>query len=684
MGQRLTEFITSKISDPALRDEVLAELHWRGMDRDHGLIFEDSIEEIDTPNRTPQVGHRVQLRHALRAKERFQVVAVDGAETRVVPMVETDDKRGWTAVAEAAEQAFPTADLMTVVTHVEQVFPGLVSAGSVGPATQSPSHVAIRGENLHALRALGYSHSAAVDLIYIDPPYNTGARDWIYNDMRVDANDGYRHSKWLAFLYRRLELAKDLLKDTGVIIVAIGDDEHHRLRMLMDDLFGEQNFIGDVVWQGGVKNDARFLGGGVDYMLIYARSRETLHAADVRWREPKGDFQALVDAGARIWAEADGDHEEAVRLLAAWRAENKNVLAASVIEKARIDEEGNLYKATDLSWPGGGGLTYDVPHPVTGLPCKVPKRGWGVTEPQMKLLIQEGRALFGPDHRSSVRLKTSIEDTTLEVVKPTFYLDRRTGTQRLEKVLGDKRFPNPKDHEILMRWFRLTAPRDAVILDFFGGSGSTLEAVLRLNEEDGGTRQCIIATSNELGEKQEKELIERGHGPGDAEWEAEGVFEYVLRPRIETILTGQRPNGSTYDHAVNGDHRVEFFTLDYMDDHGELDTYIDYNLMAPLLWARAGAVGTIPSKPKSGESVIGERFAILFDVDQIAELTGQLTSKSQVEIVFIVAGSNETYRQAASDVSGRLPHKVKTIHLERTYLDSRSWIPRDRRRRATR
>lgn len=360
MDQSLTDFIKERITDPALLDEVLAEIHWRGMDRDHGLIFEDSIEELDLPTRTPEVGDRVQLRRDLKEKGRYEVLSVSEEKATVVPVERDVHGRQWTRLEGAAEQTHPLAELMTVVIHTEKVFPGIVSAGSVGPETEAPSHLAIRGENLHALRALGYSHADAIDLIYIDPPYNIGNKDWIYNDKRVDAADGYRHSKWLAFMYRRLELAKELLKDTGVIIVAIGDDEHHRLRMLLDDIFGEENFVGDVVWQGGVKNDARFLSGGLDYMLIYAKSQVALTGSVGRWRELKGDFAALVQAGEEIWADADGDHASAVRLLAQWRAANKGVLAASVIEKARIEIDGSLFKATDLSWPGGGGLTYDV------------------------------------------------------------------------------------------------------------------------------------------------------------------------------------------------------------------------------------------------------------------------------------------------------------------------------------
>lgn len=685
MGQTLTEFIRDKLDgQDALRDEILAELRWRGMDRDHGLIFEDSIEELDTPIRRPQPGYRVQLRRDLKDKGRYLVTQVVGEHVTVAPMRLATDKRTWEVVPEGKLQAYPADDLMTVVTHTEKVFPGLVSAGSVGLETDAPSHIAIRGENLHTLRALGYSHHDAVNLIYIDPPYNTGSKDWIYNDKRVDANDGYRHSKWLAFMHRRLELAKELLKDTGVILVAIGDDEHHRLRMLMDDVFGEQNFISNITWQGSGKNDSRFTSGGVDYMLIYGKSVQALRESGVRWSEPKEGIDVLRRCAEDAWCTAEGDAARATATFRKLVRPHRAELEPAVYRYDQIDDRGRVFQADNLTSPNPrDNLRYTLQHPVTRREIPFPDKGWRYSRETMEGLIADGRVLFGPDETTRPRFKRLLDDMEARVPYETFTLSRMPASSHLADVLREKRFPYPKDHTVLMRWIRASSPPDAVIVDFFGGSGSTLEAVLRLNEEDGGTRHCIIATSNELGEKEEMALAKKGLAPGDEEWEAKGVFEYVLRPRIETIVTGTRPDGSTYDKALTAEHRVEFFHLDYMDDHGDLDTYIDYDMMSPLLWARAGAVGPIPERPEVGDSVVGERFAILFDTDQIKNLAAALHEKAALDTIFIVSPTAETYRQAAADLASRLDRPVETVHLERTYLDSRSWIPRDRRRRAS-
>lgn len=141
MGQSLKDFISTKITDPRLRDEVLAELRWRGMDRDHGLIFEDSIEELDTPTRHPRPGMRVQLRHNRLDKRRFEVRFVDGQAVTVAPLRPADNRGGWELDPDAADETFAMKDLMTVVTHVDKVFPGLTQTGSAGAATAAPSHI---------------------------------------------------------------------------------------------------------------------------------------------------------------------------------------------------------------------------------------------------------------------------------------------------------------------------------------------------------------------------------------------------------------------------------------------------------------------------------------------------------------------------------------------------------------
>jgi len=208
--------------------------------------------------------------------------------------------------------------------------------------------------------------------------------------------------------------------------------------------------------------------------------------------------------------------------------------------------DGTLCRDADTRSPNPRpNLQYNLLHPVTGLPCRRHPNGWVYSRETMDRMIAEGRIIFRESHEDFVSMKRPLEDTSGNVVMSVFDRQRTHAGRHLEEVLGEKRFPFPKDHEVLMRWIGLAAPKDAVVLDFFGGSGTTSEAVLRLNAADGGTRASILVTNNEVGSKAAKELRRAGHHPGEQAWEARGVFEQVTRPRISTVVTGKRPDGST-------------------------------------------------------------------------------------------------------------------------------------------
>ncbi|MFT2690589.1 DNA methyltransferase [Clavibacter zhangzhiyongii] len=232
--------------------------------------------------------------------------------------------------------------------------------------------------------------------MYIDPPYNTGSDDWIYNDRFVSSTDSYRHSKWLSMMERRLLHAKRLLKETGVIIVAIGDDEHHRLRMLLDQVFGEQNFIANAVWQGGGSSLSRFHAGGIDYMLMYGRDVSALSGSGVRWRVPKEGLQDVLDAAAEAWERGGHDADAASRLLAMWWNKNKAKYDPGLGDNVKVDNDGTAVKVGDLSnsLPRPN-LKYTVTDPATGTQYEPPPNGWRFREDRMKELINQGRVLFG-------------------------------------------------------------------------------------------------------------------------------------------------------------------------------------------------------------------------------------------------------------------------------------------------
>ncbi|GAT03694.1 site-specific DNA-methyltransferase [Mycolicibacterium fortuitum] len=646
--------LISRVPDESLRSHLAREVDLLRGSRHFGLVFDkhlpESVRLVDYPIRK---GVHVALRDESSTDTWTVVDFADPAREAVVLSGEGGER--------------PVSDLVVVREFNERIYPGLRSVERIpnGPE-DAPWHVVINGENYHALQALRSTHHGKVDLIYIDPPYNTGNDGWIYNDRYVDQNDRAKSSKWLSFLERRLFIARDLLKSTGVIVAAIGDEEHHRLRMLLDQVFGDQNFISDVVWQGGRKNDSRYVSNGADYMLIYAKDESALTAREVRWVDRKPGVDDALAAAEEAWEDSDGDAAGATRRFRSWLRQNRAVLADGVARYNAIDSHGRVYFAGDLSSPNPRpNLQYDLHHPVTGKPVMRHGNGWRVSSEAMTELLAQDRILFGNDHTSTAYYKRYLDEQTNETAGSVFERDRRASTAHLKTVLGEKRFPNPKDHEVLMRWFRLAAPQDAVIVDFFGGSGTTSEAVMRLNAEDGGTRQSILVTNNELGAREAKKLRSAGVHPGDPQWEERGVFEFVCRPRISTVVSGTRPDGSGYSEGLPAN--VEMFSLVYLDP-SSVRRGREFPALAPLLWLQGGARGERIDGPSDKGWSLTDTYGVLFDIDALTgfadAVTAAATTCSAPQVLFIVTDSLAEYQEAVD----RLPVGIDTVQLYEDYL----------------
>jgi adenine-specific DNA-methyltransferase len=653
----LLDALVAQVEDETLRNRLDREIELLRGSRRFGLVFDRHLpESVRLPDHPVRKGVSVTLRDESQPDRAWRVAGFTNS-TREVAVLDGD----------GGEVA--TSQLVVIREFGEPVYPGLRSVErlSNGPVN-APWHAVVNGENFHVLQALRSTHREKVDLIYIDPPYNTGNDGWIYNDRYVDTNDRAKSSKWLSFLEKRLTIAHDLLKPTGVIIAAIGDEEHHRLRMLMDQVFGPENFLSNVVWQGNGKNDAKYTGGGVDYMVVYARSEEAMIAADIRWREPKPGLERVLAAASRAWRESSGDAAVATRRYRAELRSMRAELEPAVFRYDQIDQEGRAYQATSLVSPNlRANLRYALVHPISQNPVETPENGWRYSQEVMNKLMADGRVLFSADETTRPRFKRYLTDQIDRVALPSFSASRLAGTKRVEVILGDRRFPNPKDVEVLMRWIRLTARQDAMVLDFFGGSGTTTEAVLRLNAEDGGTRQSILVTNNEVGSRQAKQLRKVGHHPGDTEWESLGVFEYVTRPRISTVVKGKRPNGSRYSDGLAAN--VEFLDLVYLDP-GMVRRGREFEAIAPLLWLRAGAVGErIDSLPESGWALTPS-YGILANLDAITPFAVAVADGAIAEnvprLLFVVTDSETEYQHAVE----RLPVGIETVQLYEDYLSN--------------
>ena len=374
----------------------------------------------------------------------------------------------------------------------------------------------IEGDSLDALKLLQETYLSKVKVIYIDPPYNTG-NDFVYRDdfaesageyfrrsgqtddtgARLHANpesNGRFHSDWLSMIYPRLILARNLLAEDGILIMSIDDAEMANFREVANMVLGERNFIATAVWQGGRKNDSRYVSVGHDYLLIYARNEARLRELGVRWRERKAGVDEALAAGREAWVASGHNPAIATSIYREWLSKQAD-MTASVTRFKNIDDTGRIYNADkDLGWPGGGGPRFEVLHPITKRPVSIPGTGWRFTEARLKEQIDAGLVEFGPDEKKIPRGKTFLEELDSQVPESVFTQIRTTASQRLARLIGPGIFDYPKDEYVLARWIDIVTGSDpeALVLDFFAGSGSTAQAVLQLNALDGGNRRFIM------------------------------------------------------------------------------------------------------------------------------------------------------------------------------------------------
>ena len=360
----------------------------------------------------------------------------------------------------------------------------------------APNHILIEGDNLEALTTLAYTHARRIDVIYIDPPYNTGNKDFVYNDSFVDKEDSYRHSKWLSFMSRRLKIAKQLLSDKGVIFISIDDNEQAQLKLLCDKIFSASNFVCTFIWRGGKRNMSKWVSTSHEYMILYAKDLSYCNSIGVEWKEDKKGLADIYKAAKAFVKECGEDYKLASKKLKQWYKE----LAPDNPSKDHshycwIDKEG-VYFASDISKGGGGGPTWTVTNPETNEVVKTPSRGWAY--PNLESLQNDIRNGLIHFNGSGVPCKKRyLEDNETQILDTVFYKDRRASSKRLRDLMGGDYFPFPKDETIIKEKIESFSTKSSTILDFFAGSGTTLHATMQLNAEDGGHRQCILVTNNE-------------------------------------------------------------------------------------------------------------------------------------------------------------------------------------------
>ena len=361
----------------------------------------------------------------------------------------------------------------------------------VSDSPNAPNHILIEGDNLEALSALSYTHEGKIDVIYIDPPYNTGNKDFVYNDSYVDTEDSYRHSKWLSFMNKRLKIAKRLLSDRGVIFISIDDNEQANLKLLCDEVFGSRNYTGQLIIKTATDNNPSQINTEHEYMLCYCANREI----QTNWKRTSQAAKNVIEKYLELKSYGFSI-PNIQRELRKWIKENKDNLP-QVAHYNNVDEKGVYSISSNSSNPHPGGYMYDIIHPITHKPCPKPNNGWRWPLATFEGYDNLGEIAWGTDETTQPHVKKRIETST-EYLRTLIYEDNRGTTIALADMFnGNKVFDNPKPTKIISKVIDFTSNRNSIILDFFAGSGTTLHATMQLNAEDGGHRQCILVTNNE-------------------------------------------------------------------------------------------------------------------------------------------------------------------------------------------
>ena len=697
---RLTDLLRqARVTDPqlgaAIEDEVTALLKRRTF----GLVFErHQPEAVELPNQCPRRGSKVRV-----LPPRGETKNGDQRLWRVTKVVAgTADLEELNAEKPERRQA-DLNDLIVVAEFQDTIYPGLVETGRVERGGNKPCHTIINGENFHALEMLTYTHRHKIDAIYIDPPYNTGARDWKYNNDYVESDDDYRHSKWLSFMEKRLLLARELLNPAdSVLIVTIDEKEYLRLGLLLEQIFpeGAMEMVTSVISAKGVARFGQF-----------SRVEEYIYTVRFGVQEVGFSESNMLDDSRSASAQVG----EPISWLGLRRREPTARRGARPRQFYPIYvDEGTGYIHSVGEYITDEVDRRTVPHPIgTFAVWPLLPDGteglWGITPETAKRYLSEGylRARNFKPARKYVAVQylpsgtvSAIESGEAEIIgrdedgavlaeyksakgvipKRVWNMpshNAETGGTKLLSALLGRRFPFPKSLyavEDTLRFFVKDKP-EAIILDFFAGSGTTAHAVMRLNKQDGGRRQCISVTNNEVSADEQVKLRKRGLRPADSEWEDLGICDYITKPRIQAAITGRNPEGE----PIKGDYKftdefpladgfeenARFFTLTY-----ESPLAVKHNRafqkIAPMLWLRAGASGRIIDSLGERGWNVAEAYGILQDLSHTDDFLSALSSQPNISTVFVVTDDDAAYQMVARE----LPHSVDVVRLYESYLQN--------------
>ncbi|MBT1018014.1 site-specific DNA-methyltransferase [Canibacter sp. lx-72] len=682
--------LINQVQDQELRARLQAEVNKLSKQKKFGLVYEEHMPECTALYDAPiRVGSKV----ALKDKQITAIYEVKGL---------SDSKAQCYDKVTQCEIELPLEDLICIAEFGEPIYPYLEPVDSVCNAPDSSLwHALIEADNYHALQLLEYLYAGQVDCIYIDPPYNTGARDWKYNNDYVDSSDAYRHSKWLSMMEKRLRLAKKLLNPrSGVLMVTIDEHEVHHLRCLMEEIYSDF------------------------YIQMVTCVTNPTGASQGRYSRIEEYITACFAPDANVTSSGDpmiGENIESNEVR--WKS-----LLRSGTSARREDRKNMFYPVYVDPQKGivvgtGEPLEYEIEpsfEKVNGYEVAWPIRSdysmgrWSVGASTLDRLIAKGyvqlgrfdkkRNTFGITYISSETEKM-IEDGTIQItrrnqetgvvsisftngknqaIRTVWYRKRHNagvyGTNLLGTIFNNTRsFPFPKSVYVVKDTIASVVRKNpsALVLDFFSGSGTTLHAVNLLNAEDGGQRRCIMVTNNEVSDEESKRLKKDGFKPGDPEWESLGIAQYVTWPRTVCSIEGHDVSGnplkgnyldSERPMADGFEANAAFFKLGFLDKNA-VALGRQFKELLPVLWMKTGCVGTCPrlnSDELPSMLVLPENgFAILLNELIFPEFIDKVNAEDAVEHIFIVTDSIGGFKEMASHLQAE-----NVYQMYRDYLDN--------------
>jgi len=427
----------------------------------------------------------------------------------------------------------------------------------------------VNSENFQALKMLCAKYKSAIGGVYYDPPYNTKKNEFVFKD-------SFRHSSWCSMMYDRLDLTKHLMSDTSAVLTSCDENEVTDLHCVYNEIFGEDNFLSDIIWEGSSKNDQKYLSISHEYIVTALKNKQYMDSTDIRWLERKGGLDDIYQAFDAIVKKYPGDYQKQEEELKKWYKKLPNDNPAKKQKHfSNVDKRGIFFPA-DISKPENG-YYYDVLHPVTGKPCKKPKGGWRFIETTMDEQIAEDRVIFGSDETTIPCRKSYLKETEYESASSVTYLDNRVSTALMKNLFNDKKvFSNPKYYLLIARLLKLIGQNDTTYMDMFAGSATTAHSVIHLNREDDGNRKYILGEFSDYFDKvtlrRVKKVIYSEDWKDGKPVSRKGIsqcFKYIRLEQYEDTLNNLEVN----DEFGQGNN--ESYMLRYMLDTETRDSLIN-------------------------------------------------------------------------------------------------------------